>query len=214
MPASERVRSSRATKTARLCRQNLSVGLFVGTLSLTLAGAAIAAKSSDHSQFDFGRNIAPILTERCAVCHNSDKREGGLDVTSRKSLLEGGDSGPAIVPGSLEDSLLFDMVSGDEPMMPKDAKPLSKEQLAALRSWIASGAVWPDHAKVSAELWSLRPVKRLEPPTVKDREWVNSPIDAFILLLGIDHTKLTHYHNGIERRLTDVHGHVIKEILS
>lgn len=171
----------RPTGKERLGRYKLNLGLLASLVSLMLTGSAIAAPQSGDSASHFERRIAPILTERCAACHNSDKHEGGLDVTSRDSLLKGGDSGPALVPGSLDESWLLDMVSGDEPMMPKDSKPLSDEELAELRKWIEAGADWPAGVKVRAELWSLRPVKRPEVPKVRDSASVTSPIDAFIV---------------------------------
>jgi hypothetical protein len=146
-----------------------------------LASLAIAGGSSEDSKSHFERRIAPILSQRCAACHNSDKREGGLDVTSRESLVKGGDSGPAISPGSLDESWFMDMVTGDEPMMPKDSEPLSTEQLADLRQWIEAGADWPAEVEVAGQLWSLCPVQRPEVPKVSDSTWVTTPIDAFIL---------------------------------
>lgn len=148
---------------------------------ISLVLASVAETSSGESSSHFENRIAPILSERCAACHNPDKREGGLDVTSRESLFKGGDSGPAIVSDNLDESWLLDMVSGDEPAMPKDSKPLSGKELADLRQWIEAGADWPEGVAVSAELWSLRPVKRPTVPKVNDSDWVTSPIDAFIL---------------------------------
>jgi hypothetical protein len=150
-------------------------------LSVTLVSFAIAGERSEDAESHFELRVAPILSQRCAACHNPDKREGGLDITSRKTLLKGGDSGPAIVPGRLDESWFMDMVTGDEPMMPKDSEPLSTKQLADLRQWIKSGADWSERVKVARQPWSLRPVQRPEVPRVSDSEWVMTPIDAFIL---------------------------------
>jgi hypothetical protein len=104
-----------------------------------------------------------------------------LDLTTREGLLKGGDSGPSVVPGKLDESSLLDMVSGDEPEMPKNAEPLTSRQLADLRQWIEDGAQWPAEVAVTAQLWSLRPVEHSAIPEVKDSAWVKTPIDAFIL---------------------------------
>lgn len=135
----------------------------------------------DASDKSFGKRVAAILSERCAACHNPNKRSGGLDVTSREALLKGGDGGPAIVPRRAEESGLLDMVGGAEPEMPKNAKPLSAHERTALRDWIQGGADWPAGLEVTAELWSLRPITRPELPAVAQSGWITTPIDAFIL---------------------------------
>ncbi len=150
------------------------------SVALLVSSAGISAKA-DEAKPLVERRIAPILSERCAACHNATKHSGGLDVTSRDSLLKGGDSGPAIVPGKLDESRLLNMVGGDKPKMPKNSKPLTAGQLADLRIWIKTGAAWPDGVQVTATLWSLRPVAKPDVPSVKHSELVAMPIDAFVL---------------------------------
>jgi Protein of unknown function (DUF1553)/Protein of unknown function (DUF1549)/Planctomycete cytochrome C len=180
MPAIKHAQLNSGSTAKRVsARQRLGLWLFAA--SIGVAGVAGAGTTSEEAASQFELRIAPILTERCAGCHNPDKPEGGLDVTSRDALFKGGDSGPAIVPGSLDESWLLDMIGGDEPEMPKDSKPLSAEELADFRQWIGAGAEWPQGFKIAAELWSLRPVKRPAVPKVDDSDWVTSPIDAFIL---------------------------------
>jgi hypothetical protein len=157
-----------------------TIAVLAATVIMVLA-TSTSARGSEDSKSLVERRIAAILSERCAICHNADKRAGGLDVTSRDLLLEGGDSGPAIVPGNLDESWLLEMVSGDEPEMPKNSKPLTPKELADLRAWIEAGAVWPEGVTVSGELWSLRPVIRPEVPSVKNSDRVATPIDAFLL---------------------------------
>lgn len=173
---------------------------------LVLTGGA--ARAGDATLFE--RRVAPILSERCAACHNPDKRGGGLDVTNRASLLKGGKNGPAVVPGKPDKSLLLDMVTGDEPDMPRKAKPLTAEQRADLRKWVEAGAVWPDAVKVTAGLWSLRPVARPKPPQVKNPEWVATPIDAFILRRledeGLKPVPRADKRTLIRRATFDLHG--------
>lgn len=159
-----------------------SHGLLAGLMGLALlVSSPDTTVRADDSKPHFERRVAPILSERCAACHNANKRGGGLDVTSRDSLLKGGDSGPVIVPGKLDEGELLKMVSGDEPEMPKNSKPLTAEQLADLRKWIEAGANWPDAVKVTSQLWSLRPVVRPDVPSVKPSDWGATPIDAFVL---------------------------------
>jgi hypothetical protein len=104
-----------------------------------------------------------------------------------ESAREGGDSGPAIVPGRPNESLLLDMVLGNKPQMPKSGPKLTAGEVALLRKWIEQGASWPRgltlrEQKSDAETWwSLRPLTRAQIPAVKQAGWVRTPIDAFIL---------------------------------
>jgi hypothetical protein len=88
--------------------------------------------------------VQPLLEQRCATCHNDDKRSGGFSVGSYDSTLVGGDTGRAIVPGNLEASELLYRVSlppDDEAFMPAEGKtPLTNEQFEILRWWIGAGA--------------------------------------------------------------------------
>jgi hypothetical protein len=153
------------------------IALVVGSVISILCSVSVAAEDVETL---FERRIAPVLEQRCASCHNPDKREGGLDVTSRDSLLKGGDSGAAVVAGKLDESILLDMVTGAKPEIPKNAKPLTEDEIAVLRQWIKDGADWSDGVKISAELWSLRRIARPEQPATRDADWVKTPIDAFI----------------------------------
>lgn len=134
----------------------------------------------------FRERVAPILEARCVHCHEGAKPKGGLSLVSAERLQMGGDSGPVFVAGKPDESLLLEYISGDEPQMPKDEKPLSPAEVAAIREWIASGAAWPAGAELTNKRqydlnwWSLRPLERPSPPAVHS-DWVRTPIDAFIL---------------------------------
>src|SRR5262249_12424657 len=137
----------------------------------------------------FVQKVAPVLRQRCGQCHGPKKTKGGLDVSTRDLLLEGGDHGLAIVPGEAAKSLLLKLVSGPEPKMPKQGQRLTAGQVADLRRWIDAGAPWPKTLNLGAEgpgarpgdWWSLRPLVRPALPAVKDAARVRTPIDAFIL---------------------------------
>ena len=97
--------------------------------------------------------VHPMLERRCMKCHNADKRENGLNMTTYESLLKGGDSGRVISPGKSDVSELYRRISlphDDEEFMPAKGKtPLSDDQIEIVRWWIDAGA---PHAKTVAEV--------------------------------------------------------------
>ena len=93
---------------------------------------------------NFSQDVKPILQVACVRCHARGNDKGGLSIETRESLLKGGDTGPAVVPGQSGDSLLITLVSGLEPdmVMPKKGSRLTGDQIALLRAWIDPGAPW------------------------------------------------------------------------
>src|SRR4029077_19426930 len=106
-------------------------------------------------------------------------RTSGLSLASGADMKQGGTQGPAIVPGKPDESLLIRMISGEKPKMPLASQPLSKEQVAEIRSWIEQGAPWPAQTG-NEEWWSLQALRKPAVPDVQS-DWVRTPIDAFIL---------------------------------
>jgi hypothetical protein len=136
----------------------------------------------------FGQDAAVqvILKANCQPCHDDTNKSGGLALTSRDAALAGGNRGAVIKPGSAPDSLLVRAIeqSGDLKMPP--GRKLAPEQIATIRQWIDGGAPWPKETDTlkkprGADWWSFQPVKRMEPPPVRDTAWVRNPIDRFIL---------------------------------
>lgn len=99
----------------------------------------------------FEAKIRPVLFDTCGECHLDDE-EGGLRVDSRERLLAGGESGPALVPGDPDKSLLLQAMRRDPgaPRMPKGDPKLSDEIIAAFTEWIKQGAPWPATGKAVA----------------------------------------------------------------
>ena len=159
-----------------------------------------AAPQASPAAVDFFEsNVRPVLAESCFRCH-TDRETAGLRVDSREALLKGGDSGPAIVPGNPDASLLIKAIrhAADVPRMPMGGAKLSEQAIAALAQWIRDGAIWPQPTGASAAaaaprlaektitpeqraFWSFQPIRRVVPPPVTDRGWVKSDIDRFIL---------------------------------
>lgn len=140
----------------------------------------------DKSRF-FENEIRPTFVDECSRCHGSEKQSGGLRVDSIEALLQGGDSGAAIVAGDVQQSLLLRAVKRDDELkMPPD-KPLSSRQIAALSQWVEHGAVWPkssvtqvEAARNSKNHWAFQRVGEHQIPVVENPSWLRNPIDAFV----------------------------------
>ncbi len=168
-----------------------------------LIAIPLSARGDDPSSAEAARlfesKVRPVLVDHCVKCHGPDKQKAGLRLDSLAAMLAGGDSGPAIVVGKPDESLLIaalKQVEDDAPKMPPSRK-LPAEQVEAIERWVKLGAAWPGSDSNVAPLpakkaefaikdsdrahWAFRPVVRPEPPTVADRAWVANPIDAFIL---------------------------------
>ena len=121
-----------------MLRCTFSVVLGAPFLALPVPAAAQSPEAF------FETRVRPVLAERCYSCHGT-LRQGELRLDSREALLEGGVSGPAIVPGDPDASLLIRAVrheiEGQE--MPRDGDPLSAQQIGSLVEWIAMDAPWP-----------------------------------------------------------------------
>lgn len=87
----------------------------------------------------FERDIRAMMQKFCFDCHGAKHREAGLDLRTLRAILSGGESGPAIVPGVAEESILFEMVSDGH--MPPEGKRPGAFQIRRLRQWIALGAL-------------------------------------------------------------------------
>jgi len=135
---------------------------------------------------DFIRDVKPIFVSSCYSCHGAQKQKGELRLDVRVLAMKGGETGRAILPGKAAESLLIKLVRGEDAdrVMPAKGERLSDAQIEVLRKWIDGGADWPeDGVKVAdkAELWSLKPVVRRDPPAVKNGAWAKNEIDRFIL---------------------------------
>ena len=111
----------------------------------SLAGLAPRRQITTLAEADpFADVVGPMLNERCESCHNADKQESGLDLTSYERVMRGGDSGRVVVPGNLDLSELYRRITqdpDDEEFMPAEGKtPLTARQTQIIEWWIAAGA--------------------------------------------------------------------------
>ncbi len=157
-----------------------------------LLSAILLVSGTQVRASDFDRSFAAVVTRNCLSCHNASEHKGGLDLTRRQSVLQGGDSGAALVPGKPDDSFLIERVAEGSMPPAKKGRRLSAEEVGRLRDWVRSGATWPAGRVLSPfdlttdrragyDWWSLQPVARPAVPNVRARDWVRQPIDAFIL---------------------------------
>src|SRR5688500_6319903 len=163
-----------------------ALALAVGLLSST---ASASSPESAGVEF-FEKHVRPVFVEHCHQCHSAEaeKVKGGLLLDTKDALLKGGDSGPALVPGDPDKSLLIKAIRyGDENLqMPPKGKKLTAEQIAHLEAWVKMGAPDPRVAKAKiadtkkpSEHWAFKPVKMPRVPEVKTTRWTQSPVDHF-----------------------------------
>lgn len=152
-----------------------SVPLFVASLTIVGAAAALPSHQSAKMEIVFGRDVMPILGQKCFKCHGPDAATvaAGLRLDSFDTAKE------VLHPGSPEKSILIERVSAKDPadrMPPADSgtNPLTAEQIETLRAWIAQGAKYERH-------WAFVPPVKPALPPVRDSKWGRNPIDHFIL---------------------------------
>lgn len=163
---------------------------------LTLSLLGISAFGADTPNAFFETKIRPLLAEKCYSCHGEEKAKGGLRLDHIDAITKGGESGPALVKGAPEESLLIEAVLRSNPdfsMPPKDAEALSEAQITNLKKWITMGAPWPD-TEIFTEVerdengftakdrnwWAVQPVSEPNVPTDAGGDWAHNPIDHFI----------------------------------
>ncbi len=172
----------------------MAIGLS-GLSAMAAGGSDVAANDPAGVEF-FEKEIRPLLAKHCAECHSAEEANGSLTLDWREAILKGGDSGPAVVPGKPDESLLIEAVrykNRDLQMPPQNS--LQPAEIAALEKWVSLGLPDPRQpvtedstgkpvgmsVEDGRDFWSFQPVSNPQPPTVKTNDWVKTPIDAFIL---------------------------------
>ncbi|WP_437185357.1 PSD1 and planctomycete cytochrome C domain-containing protein [Planctomicrobium sp. SH668] len=178
---------------------NKRLSWFIARFSSLVVGAFFgceAIRADDaHSPEDlkfFEEKIRPVLVAHCYECHAGDSKivRGNLFLDSRDGIRKGGDSGPSVVPGMSEESLILDALKHETFEMPPREK-LPDEVIADFEKWIQNGAVDPRDQgqgeikkrdlEEERKHWSFQPIREPELPSVKDESWGRNPIDTFIL---------------------------------
>ena len=166
-------------------KKHVKICLFSGYMACAffLCIGSRAESATDQSLF-FEAKIRPIFLSHCTECHGPKKQKNKLRVDSLSALLKGGKSGPAIVPGKPQESLLIRAVQRiDEDLQMPPKVPLSKHELEALMTWVKNGTFWPEQSGAvlnNRNHWSFKaPRKPAFPPDPVG--WAESPIDQFIM---------------------------------
>lgn len=131
---------------------------------------------------DFKEHVYPILKERCFDCHAGDKPKGGLRLNVMDEALN------QATPFDAEASRLIKLVTSSDPdeRMPpsKKGEALTAKEVATLRAWIDEGFEWDEALlptpRPTTDHWSFQPIRRPDVPSVKNVDWVRTPVDAFI----------------------------------
>jgi len=145
----------------------------------------------DKKHLTFEKDVRPIFKAYCFECHGEGAElKGSLDLRLQHFMVKGGDSGPAIAPGKIEESFLIDRIKSEE--MPPGEVKLDAKQLATITSWIEQGAktdgpepkTLEKGLHITAEernYWAFQPIKNSTIPAIADSKLVQTPIDAFLL---------------------------------
>jgi hypothetical protein len=164
---------------------------------LVSAGSSGASGAQNKRPQVTEHDVIPILLLRCAVCHGRQQRDAGLDLRTRSSMLKGGKSGPALVPGEPQNSLILKRLLAEE-MPPRkrlievSVKPMTDSEIELLRAWIEAGAPEAGAESQQAEVkspiseqdrqfWAFQPPGEFPVPRVQHAERVRNAIDSFML---------------------------------
>lgn len=161
-------------------RRLWQIAVLLSVCGRVLDSTAAETSSQGHDFFEV--KVRPILVQHCYKCHSaeSEKVKGGLLLDSRDGLLKGGDSGPALVPGDPDKSRLIVAVRHTDPDLQMPKEKLPESEIAALEQWVRMGAPDPRTSAGTIyqrkELWSLKPLKKAEPPG----KAASDAVDGFI----------------------------------
>jgi hypothetical protein len=167
-------------------------------LCVLLAGSAVRSHAADSAEgvAFFEKQIRPVLVKHCYECHSADAAKAeelasGLQLDTREGIRRGGDTGPAVMPGKPEQSLLLAALRHERDLeMPPEGGPLKPSVIQDFAKWIAMGAPDPRNGEPVAtgvdfatarQFWSLQPIKLPTLPEVDDATWPRGNVDRFVL---------------------------------
>jgi len=170
----------------------------LAVFALALVCLPTFGRDTDPSDMEFFESkVRPLLVEHCYKCHSAsaEKLRGGLMLDTKAGWERGGDTGPAIVPGKVDESLVIEAVRYKNPaaqMPPKGKLPAAT--IAIFEDWVKRGAPDPRTGPIEptkkvrtidleaeGKHWAYQPLSRVEPPSVESPAWSTNPIDRFVL---------------------------------
>lgn len=165
---------------------------------------------SPASKLSYLQDVQPVLASKCYACHGPDeaKREAGLRLDLRESFFEKLESGhTAVDQNNFSKSEIIKRISSDDPdfrMPPPDfPKKLEPHEIKTIQKWVKGGLSWENH-------WAFEPIRTQAPPRVRNKDWSQNPIDAFILAAqkrqGLKHAPRADKRTLIRRLTYDLHG--------
>ena len=165
--------------------------------TLTVSANASPPETAEERIEFFEKSVRPLLAKNCSACHNPDLKTAGLDLTTAAGFVSGGQSGPLVSKENPAESRLLQVIGYEGRLKMPPMGKLTEEEIQTLARWVGMGAPWPDAEKSSAaarpskkgrvfteeerKFWAFRPVQAHEPPQVNNENWVQSPVDRFIL---------------------------------
>lgn len=168
-------------------RHSIRLAIVVAAIGWSASSVSAQESPAPEASVDYSSKIKPLLRARCYACHGALKQEADLRLDTAASILQGGESGPAIKASDPAGSLLLARVSEADPAMrmppEHEGEALTAEQIALLRQWIAAGAAGQADEKPEEDPrnhWAFQSVQRPTVPEVRNQAWVKSPIDAFV----------------------------------
>ncbi len=169
-----------------------NVGWAGGVLAGLLLFQTLAKAGSPEGIEFFEKKIRPLLSEHCQKCHGVEKQKGGLRLDSKAALAKGGDTGPVVVAGQPDKSLLIRAVRWQDDLRMPPRSKLPESLIADLTAWVRMGAPWPEEKVTAAadaefpleerkKFWCWQPIRVPQVPASPPSDWPISPIDRFIL---------------------------------
>jgi len=163
---------------------------------ILLLQPALAERPAPEDVSFFEQKVRPLLVEHCHSCHSMDakKAKGGLYLDSKESILKGGDTGTAVVPGKPDQSLIIQAIlyrKNETLLMPPKGK-LSERDIATLTEWVKRGAFYPTSNKQAEKkqginieqgkkFWSFQPLSNKAPEKSSQGSWAKKRIDSFLV---------------------------------
>ena len=172
---------SRPVIVPAVLRFQIMVRLQVVVVILVVCSATAVGDEDGVAYFE--EHIEPVLMDHCYRCHSDESEEpaGGLLLNTREGIREGGETGPAVVPNDLEESLLISAIHYEDLEMPPE-EMLDEETIRHFENWIQMGAPDPRGDRPPEPTSEVsKAIRNPELPKVRDGSWPRIPLDRFVL---------------------------------